>query len=145
AGMADPPGAGDVSKGLSLRCRDGGDCRVRRRGCGRAADVRRLRPALRAARRRRRVEAAGDPRAGGVLPARAEMTLEHFPPKHALGHLIRGWAPAGRRKCDKRIESRAHCWLGRIAKVIQFEWNALLRISRPPYRALPPRAPASRA
>src|SRR5262249_40022218 len=41
--------------------------------------------------------------------------LEHFPPK---------WAPVLRRKCDKRIESRAHsrpvAW-----EVIQSEWNAL--------------------
>src|SRR5712691_10316464 len=32
-------------------------------------------------------------------PGGLSLTLEHFPPK---------WAPVGRRKCDKRIESRAH-------------------------------------
>src|SRR5262249_55300934 len=34
--------------------------------------------------------------------------LKHFPPKHALGRLIRGWIPVRRRKCDKRVESKAH-------------------------------------
>src|SRR5262249_42741325 len=33
--------------------------------------------------------------------------LEHFPPKAWPG-LDPGWAPVRRRKCDKRIESRAH-------------------------------------
>src|SRR5947208_1195776 len=34
-------------------------------------------------------------------------TPEHFPPKACPG-LDPGWAPVRRRKCDKRIESRAH-------------------------------------
>src|SRR5262249_53980109 len=42
-------------------------------------------------------------------------TMEYFPPK---------WAPVRRRKCDKRIESRAHSNSG-AWEVIQFEWNAL--------------------
>src|SRR5262249_4042548 len=35
------------------------------------------------------------------------LSLEHFPPKAWPG-LDPGWAPVRRRKCDKRIECRAH-------------------------------------